>query len=212
MDILDEEVTIDDSLMFFSILTKPTQTLERILKFYPGKYLHILIIGPAMAGTLYKNPVAVFGHGAWSILLISVCIIVLWILGWIFLYLISALLSWTGRMINGRADMDEFVMVIPWSYVPLIGLLILLIPEMIVFGDSLNHIDLKDQKQMKTVLYFIFKILELCLSVWSLVILVKGIAVVQQFIIAKAILNLILVTVVFVVFALIIFGIVFLFN
>ena len=34
MDILDED-TIDDSPVFFSILTKPTQALERVLKYYP---------------------------------------------------------------------------------------------------------------------------------------------------------------------------------
>jgi len=93
--------------------------------------------------------------------------------------------------------------------VPFICSLILLIPKLLIFGDDLFYIDIHEQSLPKVVAYIIIKLVEALLSIWTLVITIKGIALIQNFNIKKAILNAILALLVIVVPIFIVVGIIY---
>ena len=104
----------------------------------------------------------------------------------------AALLSLTGGWIKGKASSDQFITVISWAQVPIISSLILLIPKILFFGENLFDFDISEQSNSKVIAYTLIYLIEGILAIWTLVISIKGIMLIQKFNIRKAILNAIL--------------------
>lgn len=175
--------------LFLSIWTKPTITLKYILEKCPKQYVLVLLVLGGIVRSISRASERGMGDtmSTASVLLISV--LVGGLIGWISYYIYAWALSFTGNWIKGAAEPETFRTVIAWSLVPSIATLILLIPELIIFGDDLFKSELSDVSMVKGIGLVAFGIFELALSIWSLVILVIGTKIIQGFGTGKAILN-----------------------
>jgi hypothetical protein len=213
MDILDQENLLDEKDLLITIWTKPKLTLEFILKYCPKKYVTSLLILGGMVNALNQNYQHLILHRwFYSILILTIVMILGGLFGWIFSYLYAALLSWTGGWIQGKANTDQFMTVLSWAMVPSICTFILLLPKLLFFGDGLLDIDSHEQSFSRIAAYVIIVLSELFLSIMTLVISIKGIALIQNFSIKKAIWNAVLPLLVLVIPLFVIFGIIFIFK
>lgn len=210
-NILDDVELMDEKNLLFSIWTKPTKTFDFILKRCPRKYVNALINCSGLAGALGANVAFLLNHVQFSIALIILIAGLGWLFAWLWVYLFASLLSWTGRWIGGRGEMDQFVTVLAWSYVPVICSLVPLILEEIAFGEGRENIDITGQNIITTGLYYLFLVINTGLSIWSFIILVRGTAVLQKFAIGKTILNIILPVLVILTVILAILGLIYIF-
>ena len=191
-DILEEPETIVEKDMFFSIWTKPTQTFAYIFKFCPTKHVNGIIHIYGIANALAVNLVFLLNHTRFSILLIIITALLGWLFAWLGVYILSSLMSWSGGWIGAHAGMDQFVTVAAWSFIPSIVSVFPLAVQAIIFGNS-DSIDLMtDQNMIMRFLYYLLMIAGFVLTIWSLVIFVRGTAVIQKLDYKKAILNVIL--------------------
>jgi hypothetical protein len=83
----------------------------------------------------------------------------------------------------------QFRTVLAWATVPTVFSLALVIPELMIFGDDLFRSEQERTGTFIDIMWMVFGLLEITLAIWAVVILVKGIALVQGFSTGKAIAN-----------------------
>jgi hypothetical protein len=114
------------------------------------------------------------------------------LLGWLVFYIFTSLLSFTGEWIGGKAEGDQYRTVLAWSMIPAIVGLFLLIPGYMIFGEGLFS-NTQEIYQFEYISFYSgFKILYFILNVWSVIIFIKGIKIIQNFSTLRAIGNLFL--------------------
>ena len=192
-DILEDPETILEKDMIFTIWTKPTETFRHIFKYYPSKHANRIINIYGVVNVIAIHLQFLLNHIRFGILLTIIIALFGWFFTWIWAYLCSSLMIWTGKWIRGRADLDEFITVSAWSYIPSIAAIFPLAVEAIIFVNSDSINGLGDQNILLVLFYYLMMTLRYGLNIWSLVIFIKGTAVVQKFNYKKAILNVILV-------------------
>ena len=98
-------------------------------------------------------------------------------------------LSLTGDWIGGRAKSESYLTVLAWSNVPSALSLIFYIPIVLFFGKDIINTDIEFENILAEIAFAVLGLAAVILGIWSLVILVKGIALIQDFSIGQAILN-----------------------
>jgi hypothetical protein len=201
---------VNESKLIYEIWIKPTQTLKYILNTCPEKYVTLFIVLGGITEAINKASNKNNGDNMSTMAVLSFAIIGGALFGWISYYLYAFFLSITGKWLNGRAEPQQFRTVLAWASVPTISSLLLLIPELLIFGDDLFRSELSNSELSYTLLYGIFSLIEMVLGIWTIIITVKGISIIQEFGIGKSILNLFLPALlligVVVVFALIVYA------
>jgi len=192
-NIIDQEnKTVNESKLIFEIWIKPTQTLKYILNSCPEKYVTLFIVLGGVSKAISKASEKNAGDNMSTMLVLTYAIIGGALFGWISYYIYAFFLSITGKWINGKAEPNQFRTVLAWASVPTLSSLILLMPELLIFGDDLFRSELSNSDLLYQILYSTFVLIELVLGIWTLVISVKGISIIQEFGIGKSILNLFL--------------------
>lgn len=138
----------------------------------------------------YKN----MGNQLSLVTIILVCVIAGGLFGWIWTYLYSALVNWTGKWLKGKGDTRSIVRIIAYAQLPNILSMLLLIPLIIGYGNDVFRSDLDltgDNETVNSVLYMI-NLLDIVLAVWTIVLSVIGISEVQKLSVGKSILNILL--------------------
>ncbi len=172
----------------------------------------MLILG-GMVNALNQNYQHLIIHRwFYSILLLTIVMILGGLFGWIFSYIYAALLSWTGGWIKGKASTDQFMTVLSWAMVPSICTFILLLPELLFFGGGIVDIDIHEQSILKVIAYILIIAGDFILAIWSLVIMIKGIMLIQKFKIKKAVCNAIFPLLVIAIPAFIVLGVIYIFQ
>ena len=209
MDILDDIELIDEHELFRRIWTKPRLTLDFILRNCPKRYLTTLFVLGGITNALGNRSTDLNSSAFSPMVMIPMAIVVGGLLGWVFYYIYASLLGWTGKWIKGIAGMDQFLTVLAWASIPTIFSLLLVIPELFITDGNPGSVDISSMNISTVIPYWLIKIGEAVLAVWSLAIMMKGIALIQNFSIGKAILNAILPLFVIIIPICIIFGLIY---
>lgn len=175
--------------LLLDIWTKPTLTLKYILANCPDKYLIPLYILGGIHSSIDRAISKDSGNTMDPWLIITLAIIFGGGLGWISYYIYAYFLSLTGRWIDGKAEPREFRTVLCWSSIPSICSLILFIPQFIIYGEDLFRSEWSNTEWWYLISFIGFGLLELTLGIWSLVIFIKGIMILQGFGVGKSLLN-----------------------
>jgi hypothetical protein len=210
MDILNDDILLNEKDLLITIWTKPKLSLEYILKSCPNKYVTILLILSGITNALDRNNWYLASRSSISTVFLIIILIIGGLSGLLLGKIYAAMLNWTGNWLNGKANTDKFLTVIAWSTIPSICSLILLIPNFLFLGDGKFRLDFNDLLNRNAIIFFAILFINLALSIWSLVILVKGISLIQNFSNGKALLNAVLPALVFLVPIIIILGIIYL--
>ena len=183
---------INDKNLLSRIWTNPSDTLNYILKNCPDRYVTILLVLGGIVRAITRASNRNMGDNMTTILVLAISIITGGLFGWITYYIYAWALSLTGKWLGGESNPSKFRTVIAWALIPSICSLILLIPELIIFGDDLFKSQTVYKSEFIRYSWIAFGLTELALSIWSITILVIGIGILQKFGIGKSILNMIL--------------------
>ena len=184
--------SIEESRLLESIWLKPKQTLKFILDRCPDKYVTGLLFLGGISRAIDRASNNGSGDNMETWLVLTIAITIGGFFGWISFYIYAWAMSATGKWLDGKADSERFRTILAWSLVPTIASLVLLLPELVIFGDDLFKSTISNNSDAVTYSYLIFGLLEISLAIWSLIILVKGITIIQNFSIGKSVLNMIL--------------------
>jgi len=121
------------------------------------------------------------------------------LLGWIAYYLYAALLSWTGKWLDGKADTRSILRVCAYASIPTSIALIFVVVQLFFTGIGFFQSDgvFFDENPMYNYIVWATLIFELILGLWSFVFYVVGISEVQKFSKIRAAVNLFLPVLIF---------------
>lgn len=180
---------ISEENHLLTIWTYPRQTLEYILTYCPDKYVTGLFMLSGIARAISRASLKNAGDDMSTVAVLGLCVFIGIAFGWMSFYVYAFFLSVTGRWINGKAEGSQFRTVLAWAMVPTVLSLILVIPELIIFGDDLFRSEPEHTGTFVDIMWMVFGLLEITLAIWTIVILIKGIALIQKFSTGKAIAN-----------------------
>ena len=191
-DFIVEDPEINDNNLFIKIWTVPKKTLTYILDKCPSKHVTLLLILAGIVKSIDRASTKGMGDNMSTSAVLISAIIAGALFGWIGYYIYAWAMSTTGKWLKGNGVSSEFRTLIAWSSIPAIASLVLLVPELILFGEEF----FKSEPIVDSDIYYYtligFGIIEMILGIWSLVIMVIGIMIVQEFKVGKAILNMFL--------------------
>ncbi|RBN51528.1 Yip1 family protein [Flavobacterium psychrolimnae] len=195
-----ERTQISEKDIFIKLLTSPREAFKFINDYKYEKHLYILLFLAGMDRTFDRASTKNMGdnYSIWTI--IAICVIFGGFFGWITYYIYSALISWTGSWMNGKGNTQSVLRVFAYAFFPSIFILILLIPQIAIYGNELfkSDNDLYSLASMESIVLYVILFVEFALGIWSLILCVIGISEVQKLSIGKSILNLLLPAILFV--------------
>lgn len=185
---------ISEKKLFTKILTSPREAFKFINTYKYEKNATVLLILAGISRTFDRASTKNMGDNFSIWALIAFCTIIGAIFGWITYYIYSALISWTGKWLNGRGNTDSILRVLAYALIPSIISLPLLIPQIAIYGNEIfkSDGDITSGGIISNILVYGSMILEFGLGIWTIVLCVIGISEVQKLSIGKSILNLLL--------------------
>lgn len=190
----EENLKLTDRAIFTRIWTEPRLVFKYLNDNSYDKFIYALLffggISSAFGNASSKN----MGDNFSLIGVIAICIIAGGIFGWISFYIYAAMLSWTGKWLDGKGDTDSLLRMIAFSKVPSTVALVLLVPQILLLGNGIFKSDFNvfGNGVLTTIIYFFTVFIEVALAIWTFVLFVIGLSEVQKLSIGKSILNLLL--------------------
>jgi hypothetical protein len=194
-DILDNnDLYLSDKEIFTKMWTSPRHVFKYINDKHYDKYVTVLLVLSGISGSFDRASMRNMGDSMsiWAIL--GFCVILGGLLGWISYYIYAALVSWTGKWLNGKGDTSSILRIFSYAMTPSIIALIFLVPQIGVYGIEMFKKDgnISSAGLISNIFVYGSLILEVVLGIWTLVFCVVGISEVQKISIGKSILNLLL--------------------
>jgi hypothetical protein len=184
---------LSDQDIFTKIWTEPRRIFKFINETKYEKYLYILMFLAGVSSAFDRASSKNMGENYSIFVIVFICILMGGLLGWISYYIYAALLSWTGKWLDGSGDTSSIFRMIAYAMIPSVVSLIFLIPQIAVYGGNLfKDIDYTFESTLANIIFWISVFCEVGLSIVTLVFTVIGLSVVQKFSIGKAIVNLLL--------------------
>jgi hypothetical protein len=174
------------------IWTVPLATLSFILAKCPDKHVTVLLI---LGGAVRALDRVVRQHDASKQVVangITIGVILGALSGWLTYYCYAWGLSLTGSWLGGRATTDQLRTILAWALVPSVASLALLFPQVALLEDGSFRREYGAYFTEGSSVLMLCWIGQLVLNIWSVVILLKGIALVQGFGLGKSTLNMLL--------------------
>ncbi|HET6629706.1 MAG TPA: Yip1 family protein [Woeseiaceae bacterium] len=186
---------------WFSIWLQPRATIQHIVDTDPRRLVLVLAASGGIVEALNRASSKSLGDSLGLPAIFSIGIVVGAISGILSLFVFGALIRWTGRWLGGTASYEQIRAAIAWSLVPYLWTSLTWIPELLLFGEEMFTTEMPRLEANPT-LAFVFLgliIVELIGGVWALVVYLKCLGQVQGFSAWKALGNVFLATLVFVV-------------
>jgi phosphotransferase system glucose/maltose/N-acetylglucosamine-specific IIC component len=134
LDKPEERSTLTDKNLFKRIWTSPRQVFRYIHNREYEKYYIVLLVLSGISRAFDRASMKNMGDTMSLLEIIGYCIVVGGLLGWIFYYLYAALLSWTGKWLNGKGDTTSILRILSYAMIPSNIALLLLIPQIGIYG------------------------------------------------------------------------------
>lgn len=201
--IIDEEkerITLTDKEIFTKIWFSPRVVFRYLEQNSYSKYVSILLVLAGINSAIDRSISRGAGDSMslWAVL--GIAVVAGALLGWISYYIYAALMSWTGKWLKGKSNTSSLLRVLAHALIPSIASLAIVFAQIGVFGNDLfsSYNDLTSDLPIE-VFYYITLFISTVLSLWTLVLLVVGVSEVQKFSIGKAILNVLLPVLLFII-------------
>lgn len=98
-----------------------------------------------------------------------------------YLYVYPPLISVTGRLLGGRGRVADIRIATAWSFLPMLWLALLWIPELALFGGELFKSEFTVDIGWMTAALYAFMLLEIVGLVWFIIVFVSALAEAQRF-------------------------------
>lgn len=182
---------------WLTIWLKPRETIASIVKFNPKYRLWVLAVLSGLPMLLHFSQGALLGKEH-SVLGILIAIALFSFLSGILTITVGSLLCfWTGKWIGGKATFSTTRTAVAWSNAPHLVTILMWVLLIVAFKETLfNGQYLETQHSGLQLTLIGAGLVQFVCSIWSMVILVKGLAEVQGFSAWKGLLNVVLAVVV----------------
>ena len=193
-DFHEEKIQLSDKQIFTKIWTSCRIVFKFLDENHYDKFVTILLVLSGISRTFDRASIKNMGDQMSLGGVIATCIIAGGLLGWISYYLYAALLSWTGKWLKGQGNTKSILRMLAHAMIPTIVALIFLIPQIIIYGNEVfkSEGDIVSAGLTSNIMVYGSMILEFILGVWTIILAVIGLSVVQKISIGKSILNLLL--------------------
>ncbi|MEW5677107.1 Yip1 family protein [Flavobacterium enshiense] len=185
-------LSLTNKEIFNRIWTSPRMVFKFINDNKYDKLVTPLLIMAGIANSLDKaagKDVGDDSMGLVGIILISV--VAGGLFGWISYYIYAALLSWSGKWLDGKGNTDSIIRVIAYAMIPSILAIAFLIPQLLIQRSGIFQTE--DATSSTGIILNIISygcaIVQVVLGIWTMVLCIIGLSEVQKFSIGKAILN-----------------------
>jgi hypothetical protein len=187
-----------------TIWTRPRDTMRSILDSDPEYLVFLLAILLGIADAIARASTKSLGDMFTVPAVIALSVIMGPIGGLMLLYGAGAFIKWTGKFLGGQGSYVQIRAAFAWSSVPLIWGLLLWIPGIAMFGDEVftRETPRIDSNFGLLAAYTGWNMLHVVAFVWSFVIFLKCLAEAQQYSMWRALLNVLLSPLPFIVFVL----------
>ncbi len=186
-----------------SMWTKPRATIQQIVDTDPERLVLVLAAIAGFSQALARANISMGDTFEWPTIFPIFLILAIAgpISGLIVLYVGSALIRWTGNWMGGNASSQNIRAAIAWSSVPIIWALILWIPALVLFGQELftTETPIIDATPSLTFIFVGFGAIEITVEIWAIVVFLKCLGQVQGFSAWKALGNVFLAGLVFII-------------
>lgn len=179
---------------WFSIWMRPRETMRQILNTDPERQVLVLAAISGIGQTLNKASQRNLGDAIDVPVILFLALILGSIGGIIQLYISGALISWTGKWIEGQADSLQVRAALAWSSIPGIWLMLFWIPELALFGEEMftEEMPVMESNSLLSNAFIALGLVSTIGAVWSIVVMLKCLAEAQGFNAWKALANIIL--------------------
>ena len=186
--------TLSDKEIFTKIWTEPRRVLKYIHETKYEKCFYILLFLAGVSGAFDRAVNKNMGENVSLLGIVAGCVILGGFLGWLSYYIYAALLSWTGKWLDGKGDTDSIYRILAYAMIPSAISLIFLVPQIAVYGIDLfvKDGDLVNAGIVGNIVFWGAILLEIILGIFTIVFSVIGLSEVQKVSVWKAILNLVL--------------------
>ena len=194
VDNSEQQENLSDKDIFIKIWTSPRKIFRYINDKHYDKYVVILLVLSGISRTFDQAAMKNMGDKISILGIIGFCIIGGGLLGWLTYYIYAALISWTGKWLNGEGNTDSILRIISYAMLPSVVALIFLIPQIAVYGNEMFKADgdIVSAGFISNIFVYLSLLLEITFGIWTLVLCVIGISEVQKFSIGKSILNMLM--------------------
>jgi len=192
-------INLTDKEVFTKIWTSPRMVFKYINDNKYDKYVNILLFFAGISRAFDRASLKDMGDRTSLLVILSVCIVLGGLLGWISYYIYAALLSWTGKWLNGKGDTSSILRMLAYALTPAIIALMFLIPQIGVYGIEIFKADgdISSAGFISNIFVYGSLFLEFVLGIWTIIFCITAISEVQKFSIGKSILNILLPILVF---------------
>jgi hypothetical protein len=183
LDSLNEDVQLTDKQVFTEIWTNPRMVFKYINENRYEKYMIALLFLAGVSSSIDRASLKNMGDKSELLSIIGLSIVLGGLFGWISYYLYSAMLSWTGKWLDGQGDTKSILRVLSHALLPSIISIVFLIPQIAVYGNEIFK---------SNIMVYSCMAVDVVLGVWTMILCVLAISEVQKLSIGKSILNLLL--------------------
>ena len=188
LDIVEEPgPDIHEDNLLKTIWLQPRRTFRFIFKHCPDKYLwHLLILG-GIASSLGNTAENGFLFDFSEAASIAITALIGGIFGPVANVFVAAILRISSKLMGGKASFGTLITAIAWSLVPTIAGIVIVIFQMGYYGNELFRGELDLSTKFSSIIAGGISILEIALSIWSIIILITGVSEGNGFGIGRAI-------------------------
>ncbi|RFS17598.1 YIP1 family protein [Emticicia sp. C21] len=191
MEINESKYSVSELIQY--LFTNPKEAFRDIILWDRKEIVHISFFLVSVEKAFERAELNHYGDSQSLDNIILSAIIIGGISGYLFMYLYSFGIDFTGQRIGGKSKKKEIRNIVAWASIPSIFLLIIFLLRIITFGENVFRSEsMLESNELSEYLGYFFALIQVLLSFITLRILVIGIATAQQFSFNKAILNIIL--------------------
>lgn len=185
---------VDQERVFMKIWTSPRAVFRFIDEYRYEKHMTLMLVLAGIARAFDRAEMRNEADHSPLGLVIGLSIALGGLFGWITYYMYAGMVSVTGEWIGGKANTDRILRMLAYALLPSVISLAFLIPQIAIYGGEVfkSDGDFSGAGVAGSMIFYIAMILQVALSMWSIVLCVIGLSEVQQFSIGKSILNLLL--------------------
>jgi len=177
-----------------SICIKPRATIQKIVDKNPKDSVILLACLAGISSVLGRASLRGMGDTMELFDIILLSLILGPFSGVISLYVGSYLIHWTGKWIGGTSSLQNIRAAMAWASMPTVISLLLLIPEVILFGEEMytTQTPIVDSSTLLLYAFVIFSVIYLILGIWSFILYLHCLGQVQGFSLLKMFGNILL--------------------
>ncbi|KZN54490.1 hypothetical protein N474_01865 [Pseudoalteromonas luteoviolacea CPMOR-2] len=179
---------------WLSIWTQPRATIQQIIDSGCAKYILLLVMISGVNSTLDRAVSKSMGDDKEVLVIVAMSIATGALSGVFFWALGSAATRLIGKWLGGVGTYEELRTAIAWSNVPSVLSLMLWVPLIAIAPNEIfaTNTPTINANTIKSVLYWGIMTIQLVLGIWSLILMIKCVAQVQEFSFWRAFSNLLL--------------------